>query len=198
MAAITSPKAGRCDNGHSDPGGVERATHSPARPVGRAVEPGRLTQGTLLPVTRTTDVDDLRVRLPHGVDVEAEPGTDPGPQVGDEHVGLSNQFVHHLARLGLGQIESDGALAAVGVLEGQVDAVDRGRDPGGPQSPIGITRLGMLNLDHLGTPVGQNRSGQRDEDEGTDLDDAHSLQNLVHASSSLLILWIAHDLRIRT
>ena len=191
--------ARQCDGSHDVPEGRalvqrpfgsgrgQRTAYSPACPVGRAVEPGRLAQRTLLAVARPADVNDLRVHRPDGLELEAQPGAHAGPEVGGEDVSLGDQLMQYLTSLRFGQVEPDGPLAAVGVLEGQVDAVDRGRDPRGPQSSIRIARQRMLHLHHLGTPVGQDRGGQGNEDEGADLDDADTPQDLVHVTPSLLL-----------
>ena len=44
----------------------------------------------------------------------------------------------------------------------------------------------MLDLDDVGTPVGQDRARERDEDEGRHLDDLDSAQHLEHDGVLLL------------
>jgi hypothetical protein len=61
------------------------------------------------------------------------------------------------------QVQSDRSLSPVGSLEVHVDtrveAVQTSRD----QAAIGIARLGMFDLDHLGPPVGQHGTGDGNE-----------------------------------
>ena len=65
----------------------------------------------------------------------------------------------------------DAPLAPVGLFD---DGVDRARDPGdephGDQPPLGVAADRMLDLDHVGSPVGEHRSGRRHEGPGRDLE----------------------------
>ena len=58
--------------------------------------------------------------------------------------------------LGGRDVDPDALLAAVGVLQQHVDRAHRGHDAARRQTPHGVTSLGVLHLDDLGTPVRQD------------------------------------------
>ena len=75
----------------------------------------------------------------------------------------------------------DAALAAVGLLDEVVDSPCAGDDPGADQATLRITGFGVLDLDDVGTPVGEHRAGGGNERPGRQLDDADATENVAHS-----------------
>ena len=101
--------------------------------------------------------------------------------VGEEDVAAADQFLENRTGVVVVERETDAALAAVGRLH---DRRERRPGSGGPR-PSTLTRprcaspvTGMLDLDHLGAPVREDRTGRRNERELRDLQDPDSVRVL--------------------
>ena len=92
---------------------------------------------------------------------------------------------------GLGHLQgqADAALAPVGPLEDRGEAAplhDRVHPEDGGQAALPVAPLGVLDLDHLGSPVRQDRARRGHEGELGHLEHAHALHRLQHQLSFLL------------
>jgi hypothetical protein len=78
---------------------------------------------------------------------------------------------------GVRDIDTDRLLAAIGLLDHEVDhGRARARhDAGGDQSALRVTADGMLDLEHFGAPVDEHGAATRDEHPAGDFDDAHTV-----------------------
>ena len=72
------------------------------------------------------------------------------------------------------EIEADGPLAPVGGLEAHVHTLVQLVQAGGDQAAVGVPGLGVLDLDDLGAPLGEDGPRHRDEDVGGHLDHPHA------------------------
>ena len=141
--------------------------------------------GSALARAGARDVDDVGIV---GVDVL---GLDPQllphrrELVGEEHVARLGQPVDELeARVGF-DVDPDALLAPVGVLEQDVHVAQHRHDAARGQAPHGVTTLGVLDLDDLGTPVGQDGGGGRHEGVLGDLKDADTFHDVGQRNSSI-------------
>ena len=99
-----------------------------------------------------------------------EPGE---PHIGDEHIGLRDQFLGDGQAVIIGEIQGDTALGPVVQFEHGV---------GGHVTTehvlegAGRVATERLNLDHIGAPVRQDSSSGRSRDPDTKLNDPYSLK----------------------
>ena len=132
-------------------------------PEGAAVVPAAIGVGTELALTGSPDVDDVRVGGADVLHVDAQLPARLGPEIGEEHVRRSAQPQQQIPALIGAQVETDAALASVGQLHHVGHAPRTGRhQPRGGQAPLRIAGFGVLDLDDVGAPLGQNRAGHRD------------------------------------
>ena len=112
-------------------------------------------------------------RVPRLEHVGAEPAARQvaGAEVLDERVGAVHEPQQDLAALGRAEVERDGALAAVRVLEGE-----RRLAHGRGAVAIVVARLRALDLDHLGAEVGEHRGRERPRDDAREIEDAEALE----------------------
>jgi len=75
--------------------------------------------------------------------------------VGEEDIGRGRQLIEDLQAVRRREVEAQALLPAVGVLQQGVHVVGDDGQPRGGQAPHGIAPLHVLDLDDLGTPVGQ-------------------------------------------
>ena len=99
-------------------------------------------------------------------------------------VALRREPVQQLEALGLAEVEREALLAAVRLLDEEVDAVDLGGDAARAEPALAVAALGVLDLDHVRAPVGQHRARGRHEPELRHLEHAHALHRLMHLASS--------------
>lgn len=98
--------------------------------------------------------------------------------VGEEDVGGPGDLVEHLLTVGRGDVDADASLAAVGVLDQRM-AVGVHLEAAHVDEPaLGVAPHRMLDLDHIGAPVGEDRAGSRDEGELSYLEDTNALHDL--------------------
>ena len=76
------------------------------------------------------------------------------------------------------QVECDGTLPTVREGDRQVDAAAVGPDPLCHQAPVRIT-LGAFDADDVGPPVGEQRTGDGNEDPLRELDDANAFERTI-------------------
>src|SRR5690606_13830686 len=145
------------------------------------VVPAALGLGAALAVGRAAHVDDVRVGGADVVDVDAELAADGGQEVGQEDVRLRDQPEQYLPAAGRGHVQPHALLTAVGNLDHVVHPTAAGHQPGADQPALRVPGLGMLDLDDLGAPLGQDGAGHRHVRPGRDLDDLHTVQDGCHA-----------------
>jgi hypothetical protein len=121
--------------------------------------------GAILAEAGDAAIDDARIALLHGFEIDAEAPGDAGPHVLDDDVGLFGEPHQNFAAfIGL-QVERDGALVAMQVLEiGAIAPSDqfvrfgvarRRLDPNNVRTPIrqradaGGAGAGQRQVDHL-------------------------------------------------
>ena len=90
---------------------------------------------------------------PEVFDVVAEARERLGAEVREEHVGPFGELVHELAALVGADVETDTALAAVVLLDVEVDGTELRADALRHEPAIRITRRRVLDLDDVGTLV---------------------------------------------
>ena len=103
-----------------------------------------------------------------------------GQVVGQEDVALPGQFVDQLLAFRLGHIDADAALAAIGVAHHRVAV---GVDLHAVQideAALRVAARGVLDLDDIRAPVGQNGAGHGNEGKLRDFKNAHALHDLNH------------------
>jgi hypothetical protein len=152
-----------------------------APPVDRPVIAGSVavdSEGTL---SGAACVDDVRVDLADVVDVDLEALAHIGQEAREKDVRALGQPVEQLAAGVTAYVEPDAPLAPVGLLHDVVDRVGAARDEAHrDQAALGVAGLGVLDLDHVRSPVGQDGPGGRDEGPGGDLEDPEALQCIGH------------------
>ena len=150
----------------------ERRGHAGATPVGAHVVRRTVTLGSVESVPGDAAVDQPRVAGVDGRPVETEPLEPARPVVRDEHVGIGRAAPTTTSCPAVGaEIHRDGALAAVVQLERRVHlAAVRPR-----QAAERITAQ-RLDLDHVGTPVGEDRGARRRRQPQAELDHPHARQ----------------------
>ena len=145
-------------DGNADPhrpaAGLAGDRHQAAHALGDLIEARTLAVGPVLAEARDAGVDQPRVDLAQRRIVDAEPLFHVRPEVLDHHVGLGGQPAQHGNAARRLQVERDAALVAVQVLE--VRSVPRAT-----QSVALFQVAWQLDLDDVGTPVGQLPRGGR-------------------------------------
>jgi hypothetical protein len=125
-------------------------------------------------------VDDLRIRLPDVVNLNAEPCACIGQEVGQEDVGVLTELQKDSMAVWMIERETDAALTPVRMLHQWLKRSHC--HPAGPeaQTSLRIAHHRVLDLDDVGTPVGQDGTSSRSEGELGDLDHLDALHRLVH------------------
>ena len=137
--------------------GRQGGAHAAPGPEGGTVVAALLSVGAVGALARAPGNDDLGVALPQIVGVDAELAAHRGHVVGEEHIGGLHQLHQHLPAIGVGQVQADGALAPVGLLDHKVDAAGAAGDQaGGDETPLGVAGDRVLHLDDVGPPIDQH------------------------------------------
>ena len=120
----------------------------------------------------------LRIDGSEVVDVDAPLRERRRQEVRDEHVGRLDQAKQQIATLGRSDVEADAALAAVVHLHRLIHAARREpEDALAHEAAVPVTRDRVLDLDHVGAPVGEQRAARGHEHELGELDDTHALEH---------------------
>jgi hypothetical protein len=156
------------------PGRGEGVLHPGAGPVRPRVIAPTVGVGATHPERGRPHVDDRRVVGPHVLDLDAEAAAGGGPEVRDEHVGRPHEACQDPATVGVLEIDAHRPLPAVRRLHVRVHAVLQRVEAARHQAPVGIAGVGVLDLDDVGTPLGEDGARHRSEDVRGDLDDPHA------------------------
>ena len=135
--------------------------HGQARPgpEGADVVGGAVPLLTPEAVAADAAVDEARMTFHRGMGPEVQIVQGVGSQIADEDVGRGQQVLQVLAIRRVAEVEDQAALAPV--VEGEGGVRQIAGDPDGAEDVAhGIAGTG-LDLDHLGTPVGQEGGGGR-------------------------------------
>ena len=147
-------------------------------PVAQEVVAAAVGFGPALAGARPGHVDDVGVVGLDVLELDVQLLPDGGHLVGQEDVARRGQAVDQVEALRRADVDADALLAPVGVLEQHVDGAHGGHDTAGGQSTHGVAPLGVLDLDDLGTPVGQDGGRGRHEGVLGDLEDANTLHDV--------------------
>ena len=163
-------------------GRIECGGDAAPRPERPHVIAGAVGVRTPRAVSRDRRVDESGVDRHHLDRSEPEPVDGGRTEVGEEHIGVTDQVEHHAPALLVGQIGDDAPLAPVVEIERRrlrlAVAGEKREDP-----PHRIA-LGRLDLDHLGSPVGQHPAGTGPGDPHPEFDDVHTCE-WSHESANL-------------
>ena len=140
----------------------------PRHGFGQRGESGSMRIRTRLPEAADSGDHQLRVRGDEFVGQQTEGLELARPEVLDHHVGGGDEATQHLEFLGLLQVEHDAALAPTGQLPEQRDVVGRIAPPHGPH---GVARSRTLDLDDIGTEVGEMTGAAGAGEHGGHVDD---------------------------
>ena len=134
--------------------------------------------GSAAAVAGDTGVHEARVGGEERLGPEPEAVDGVGSKVGEEDVSGGEQRVHRgsVLALGVGEVEDDGSLAPVVEVERRARQV--GASTGGDREHPPHRIAGRcLDLDDVGTPVGEHATGAGPGDPYPHLDDADPLQH---------------------
>ena len=129
------------------------------------------------------------VHRQHVLEGEAELGHDPGPVVLDDDVGFGDELQHQLPRPLRQEVDADGALAGVLLVEVAPDAVDLAAHEAGH-----VTLRG-LHLQDVGAEVGQHAGGEGARQHPGEVQDANACQGMARWLALRLVH--AHCLALR-
>ena len=157
-----------------------RRPHGAARPapVAQEVVAAAVGLGPALAGTGAGHVDDVGVVGLDVLELDVQLLPDRGHLVGQEDVAGRGQPVDEVEALLRADVDADALLAPVGVLQQHVHGPHGGHDAAGGQPAHGVAALGVLDLDDLGAPVGQDGRRRRHEGVLGDLEDANTLHDV--------------------
>ena len=167
--------------------GCQRVAHAAARPERGAVESAGVAFGSLVAVGAAARVDDVRVGRADVLDVELVLLPLRGHVVGQEHVGGLGDLVEDFLAAGCGHVDADAALAAVGMLDQRVPVRIQLEAAHVDEAALGVAAHRVLDLDDVRAPVGEDRSGRRNERELRNLEDANALHHLDQFDFSVVV-----------
>ena len=160
---------------------VRQPTPGPER---RRVVPRVVRIGPPHPVAVPARVHQRRIPLGERLGVEPEALQRTGPEVGEEHVGRLEELVQDGEALLATQVERDRSLASARERDRHVDATAVDADALRHEPAVGIA-LRPLDADHVGAPVGEQRTRHRHEHPLRELDDAYAFEcTFVHWKTS--------------
>src|ERR1700684_4139143 len=133
-----------------------------------------------------SDVDDLRIGRPEVVHVDSQPGSGSGQEVGQEHVAAAGQIEEDLARGRMLEGQADAALPSVGVLHQRLEGPLGDATGTDLQPALGVSGNGVLHLDHVSAPIGEDGARGRGKGELGYLKNADTRHRL-HADLTLLL-----------
>jgi hypothetical protein len=125
-----------------------RHRHDATHALRDLVDRGPRGIGAVLAEAGNAAIDDARIAPMDGSEIDAEPLGDAGPHVFDHYVGLFREPHQDLAAFVGFQVQRDGALVAMQVLEVRTVA------PADQLAGLGVFRR-RLDPDHVGAPIGQ-------------------------------------------
>ena len=161
----------------------ERVVDPPAGEVGRPVVAATRGLRTAHSLAGAAGVDDRRVDGADVVDVEPELGDGGREEVGEEDVRLADEVVEDRATLGRLDVDAHAPLATVGQLDEVVGAGGQaGNDAGADQATLGVTSVGVLDLDDIGAPVREDGTCRGHKGPRGHLHDLDSLHERVHVT----------------
>ena len=153
--------------------GVARDRHEPADRLDHEVVAGPIGRRPGGPVAADREMDELGVDGVERLVIEAEPREPAGPEVLDEHVGVLERPAQDRPAVVRAQVEAERALVAVDREEIGRGPSAGGRIPHPRRSPAaGRITLGRLDLDDVGTEVGEDHRAVRAGEDGREVDDA--------------------------
>ena len=132
----------------------------------------------MAPVADGRRIDDVGIDRPDMLDVDLQLLPGGGKVVRQEDVGVLAQFVDDLLALGRADIDADGALAAVGMLDERMAQRIQFDPAHVEEAALGIATHRVLDLDHIRTPVRQDRAGCRSECKLRHFENANALHYL--------------------
>ena len=150
--------------------GGQQAGDARAGPEGGDVVGGPVGVGTLGAVAGDQAVDETGEPFADRRVVQAEALEGADPQVGDEYVGAGQQVHGNCQALFGTEVHGDAPLGAVVHLEDRVGGHIATQHPLEQAARIPRRRL---DLDHVGTPVGQNAPSRRTGEPHAELHDLH-------------------------
>ena len=158
--------------------GCQRVTHPAARPERGAVEAPCVTFRPLVAVGAAPRIDDLWVDRADVLDVELVLLALRGHVVGQEDIGGLRDLVQHLLPVRFGHVDADAALTAVRVLDQRVPVRVQLKTAHIDEAALRVSAYGVLDLDHVGAPVGEDGTRGGDERELRNFEDSHALHHL--------------------
>ena len=164
-------------------GGCEHVSHPAAGEERRRVVARHTGVRSTHAVAVAACIYERRVSLAELVGVEAESAQRVGPQAREEHVSALEELVEHTLTVVGAQVEGDGALAAIGERDRQVDPA-RARADALRHQPAVRVALWSIDTNDVGAPIGQQRTGDGDEHPLGELDDPHALKGTDHLTLS--------------
>ena len=183
MPDCRSPKPGPGHRrGEVLPGRGDADGGAGAPPVGDPVEAALPGERTAWALRRAAAVDDPRVAAEHVLRLDAELGPRRRQEVGHEDVGGVHERHQDVATLVGVDVETERPLAAVAHLEEVGDALDARRDPPRRDLPDRVAPRRVLDLEHLGPPVGKDGGRRRDEHEARHLEHTDAVQRTWHST----------------
>ena len=117
----------------------------------------------MVPKGRTPCVDDIGIGRPDVLDVDLHFLARTRQEIGQENIRLPGEFIEELATFRMDEIDPDAALAAVGVLHQKVDRPGVVLAAHLQQPTLAVSTFGVLHLQHIRTPVRQDRTRCRNE-----------------------------------
>ncbi len=152
-------------------------------PVAQEVVTAAVGLGAAFAATGPGHVDDVWVVGADVLELDVELLAHSRKLVGEEHVGRRGQPVDEVEALLGGDVDADALLPPVGVLEEHVHIAHRGHDAARGEAAHGVAALGVLDLDDLGAPVGQDGRGRRHERVLGHLQDANTFHDVCQRGS---------------